>query len=224
MTGQYLSGRREIPVPADPPAAHQRPRARPCVGAREHNLQQHRRDLPARAVRRGHRRLRLRQVDAGQRHPLHLAGQADLPRADDPGPAPADHRPRPRRQGDPRRPVADRPHAAVQPGDLHRRLRPHPQAVRLDPRGEDARLPAGPVLVQRQGRPLRGVRRRRHDQDRDELPARRLRPVRGLPRRPLQPRDARGPLQGQDHRRGPRHADRGGASSSSPPSRRSRGT
>ena len=38
----------------------------------------------------------------------------------------------------------------------------------------------------------------------------RLRPVRGLPRRALQPRDARGPLQGQDHRRGPRHADRGG--------------
>ena len=68
----------------------------------------------------------------------------------------------------------------------------------------------GPVLVQRQGRPLRGVLRRRHDQDRDELPARRLRPVRGLPRRPLQPRDARGALQGQDHRRGARHADRGG--------------
>ena len=78
------------------------------------------------------------------------------------------------------------------------------------PGGQDARLPAGPVLVQRQGRPLRGVLRRRHDQDRDELPARRLRPVRGLPRRPLQPRDARGALQGQDHRRGPRHADRGG--------------
>ena len=36
-------------------------------------------------------------------------------------------------------------------------------------------------------------------------------PVRGLPRGPLQPRDARGALQGQDHRRGPRHVDRGGA-------------
>ncbi len=35
-------------------------------------------------------------------------------------------------------------------------------------------------------------------------------PVRGLPRRPLQPRDARGALQGQDDRRRPRHADRGG--------------
>ena len=36
-------------------------------------------------------------------------------------------------------------------------------------------------------------------------------PVRGLPRRPLQPRDPRGALQGQDDLRGPRHADRGGA-------------
>ena len=39
--------------------------------------------------------------------------------------------------------------------------------------------------------------------------------MRGLPRRPLQPRDARGALQGQDHRRGAGHADRGGAPSSS---------
>ena len=76
--------------------------------------------------------------------------------------------------------------------------------------GQDARLPAGPLLVQRQGRPLRGLLRRRHDQDRDELPAGRLRPLRGLPRRALQPRDARGALQGQDDRRGAGHADRGG--------------
>ena len=39
-------------------------------------------------------------------------------------------------------------------------------------RGQDPRLPAGPVLVQRQGRPLRQLLRRRHHQDRDELPAR----------------------------------------------------
>ena len=166
--------------------------------------------FPLGLLRRGHRGVRLREVDAGQRHPLHGAGQADLQRPHGAGAAPQDQRLRARRQGDPRRPVADRAHAAVQPGDVHRRLRPHPQAVRVDARGEDARLPAGPVLLQRQGRPLRGVRGRRHDQDRDELPAGRLRPVRGLPRRPLQPRDARGALQGQDHRRGARHADRGG--------------
>ena len=223
MTGQYLSGRREIPVPAV-----RRPRTKgrelTVHGAREHNLQRRRRQLPARRLHRRHRRLRLRQVDAGQRHPLHVAGQADLQRPHRPRPPHQDHRPRARRQGDPRRPVADRSHPAVQPGDLHRRLRPRPPALRLHPGGQDARLPAGPLLVQRQGRPLRGVLRRRHDQDRDELPPGRLRPVRGVPRRPLQPRDARGPLQGQDHRRGPRHADRGGRRVLRRGARRSRAT
>jgi excinuclease ABC subunit A len=57
---------------------------------------------------------------------------------------------------------------------------------------------------------LRGLLRRRHDQDRDELPARRLRPVRGVPRRPVQPGDPRGALQGQDGRGRAGHADRGG--------------
>ena len=167
----------------------------------------------------------LGQVDAGQRHPLHRRSPSELNGARTvPGPAQAGHRARPPRQGRPRRPEPDRPHAAVQPGDLHRRLRPRAQAVRRDDRGQGPRLPAGPVLLQRQGRPLRGLRRRRHDQDRDELPARRLRAVRGLPRRPLQPRDARGALQGQDHRRRARHADRGGGSSSSRRSRRSPGT
>ena len=67
------------PGPADPAPAHHRPRADRGRRPRAQPAQ-HRRDVPARAVRRGHRRLRLGQVDAGQRHPLHLAGQADLPR------------------------------------------------------------------------------------------------------------------------------------------------
>ncbi len=41
----------------------------------------HRRLVPARHVRRGDRGERVGQVDAGQRHPLHLARQADLQRA-----------------------------------------------------------------------------------------------------------------------------------------------
>ena len=80
LTGQYLSGRREIPLPEV-----RRPRTAgrelTVHGAREHNLRDVTVSLPARPVRRGHRRLRLRQVDAGQRHPLHRAGQADLQRA-----------------------------------------------------------------------------------------------------------------------------------------------
>ena len=62
------------PSPADTGPRADRPR-RPGE-----QPQGHRRHLPARLLRRGHRRLRLGQVDAGQRHPLHLAGQADLQR------------------------------------------------------------------------------------------------------------------------------------------------
>ena len=50
-------------------------------------------------------------------------------------------------QGGARRPGPDRPHAAVQPGHLHRRVRPRQEAVRGDHRGQDPRLPAGPVLA-----------------------------------------------------------------------------
>ena len=82
----------------------------------------------------------------------------------------------------------------------------------------------GPVLVQREGRALRGVRGRRHDQDRDALPPRRLRAVRGVQGRAVQPRHARHHVQGQEHRRGARPLDRGGRSSSSPTSRRSPAT
>ncbi len=80
----------------------------------------------------------------------------------------------------------------------------------------------GPLQLQRQGRPLRDLPGRRPDQDRDALPARRLRALRGLSRQALQPRHARGPVQGQEHRRGARDERGGGASSSSPTSRASR--
>ena len=65
------------------------------------------------------------------------------------------------------------------PATYTRRVRQHAQALRRHHRGQDPGLPTGPVLVQRQGRPLRQLLRRRHHQDRDELPPRRLRPVRG---------------------------------------------
>ncbi len=70
---------------------------------------------------------------------------------------------------------------------------------------EGARLRARPLLLQRQGRPLRGLPGRRRHQDRDALPARCLRHLRRLQGQALQPRDARGDVQGQDHRRRARH-------------------
>ena len=69
---------------------------------------------------------------------------------------------------------------------------------------------AGPLLVQRQGRALRGLPGRRRDQDRDALPARRLRHLRRLQGQALQPRDAGGAVQGQVDRRRARHDGRGG--------------
>ncbi len=81
----------------------------------------------------------------------------------------------------------------------------------IHPGSQGARLPAGPLLVQREGRSLRGVPGRRHDQDRDALPPRRVRPVRGVQGRALQPRHARHHMEGQEHRRRARHAGRGGA-------------
>ena len=78
------------------------------------------------------------------------------------------------------------------------------------PEVEGARLRARPLLVQRQGRPLRGLPGRRRDQDRDALPARRLRHLRRLQGQALQPRDPGGHLQGQVDRRRARHDGRGG--------------
>ena len=69
----------------------------------------------------------------------------------------------------------------------------------------------GRFSLQREGRALRGLQGRRADQDRDALPARRVRPLRAVPRQALQPRDAGGEVQGQEHRRRARHGDRGRA-------------
>ena len=54
-------------------------------------------------------------------------------------------------------------------------VRDDPGAVRRRPREPRPRLRAGPLQLQRQGRPLRELQGRRDPQDRDAVPARRLR-------------------------------------------------
>ena len=109
-----------------------------------------------------------------------------------------------------RRPVAARPLGPLEPGDLHEPLRADPRPDVAGAGRPDAGIRAGPLLVQREGRPLRGVRRRRTDRHRDALPPRRLRDVRRLRRPPVQPRDARGALQGAERGRGARPDGRAG--------------
>jgi excinuclease ABC subunit A len=171
-------------TPADRPEAEavdrRGARAQPAQPGRRH---------PARLPRLGHGGVGFGQVDAGQRHPGDGAGEPAERRAAGPGPAHPRHRPGQPGQAGPGGPGPNRSHPAEQPRHLHGSVGPGPQAVRRHHGGEGARLSAGSVLVQRQGRPLRGLLRRRHDQDRDELPARRLRPVRGVPRCPVQPGD-----------------------------------
>ena len=113
---------------------------------------------------------------------------------DEPGAHDAHRRPRADRQGDPDRSVADRPHAAIEPGHLHRPVHVPARALRDAAGRAGARLQAGPLLVQRQGRPLRGVPGRRRHRHRDALPAQRLRDVRGVQGPALQPRDAGDPV------------------------------
>ncbi|MDZ7669591.1 MAG: hypothetical protein U5Q16_09270 [Gammaproteobacteria bacterium] len=115
------------------------------------------------------------------------------------------------------RPEPHRPHAALQPGHLHRHFHAHPRTVRRHPGGPLARLQARPLQLQRQGRTLRGLPGRRRDQGGDALPARYLRALRRLQGQALQPRNPGGPLQGQEHPRGAGDDRGGGAAPSSTP-------
>ena len=96
---------------------------------------------------------------------------------------------------------ADRQDAPLLPRHLRRGVGLHPAPLRRDDGEPDPRLPSGALLLQRGRRALRGVRRPGRSPDRDELPARRARDLRRLPRRPLQHRDPVGVLPRPEHRR-----------------------
>ena len=203
LTGQYLSGKRFVPVPTRRGASLAASLS--YTGAKEHNLPRHRCRVPRGVPGRRDRRVRFGQVHVGQRHFVAGFDAADLQvqggaRASPPGGGDGGLR-----QSGRRGPVAHRPHPPEQPRHLHRRVRPCPAAFRQYHRSQGAWLPARSLLVQCVRGPLRCVLGRRHHKDRDALPARRVRAVRGLQGRPLQPRHSRRDLQGQEHRRRPGH-------------------
>ena len=115
----------------DAGAARHRPAPHPESDqrARQQSEERHRRN-PARPVHRRHRRLGRRQVDAAGRHALPRGGAPPQRRQRGPRAARPARRARTPRQGDRHRPVADRPHAALEPRDLHRRVHADPRMVR----------------------------------------------------------------------------------------------
>ena len=196
LTGKYLTGELSVDdarAPAAEPSPHHQGDQRP----RQQSEERHGGNS-ARAVHLRHRRLRRRQVDAADRHALQGDRAQAQQRQRGRRPARPHRGPRAYRQDHRHRPVADRPHAALQPRDLYRRVHADPRMVRRPARSQGARLRARPLLLQRQGRPLRGLPGRRRHQDRDALPARRLRHLRRLQGQALQPRNARSAVQGQD--------------------------
>ena len=82
-------------------------------------------------------------------------------RADPVGAHDTHRRARRARQGHRHRPEAHRPHAALEPRHVHQGVRRHPRRLRAAPRRARPRLGRGAIQLQREGGPLRAVRRRR---------------------------------------------------------------
>ena len=209
LTGAYLRHERSIPMPEERREPEQR--FDPAHRRRGAQPARHRRRDPARHAHARDRRVRIGQVLARERHARACAGEQVSTGRDV---APASTR---AIEGlDAIDKVID-----IDQTPIGRTPRSNPatytgvwddvrQLFASTPDAKARGYSPGSLLVQREGRSLRGVQGRRPDQDRDALPARRLRTVRGLRRCTLQPRDAPGHLPRQDRLRHPRHDRRGG--------------
>ena len=207
LTGKYLSGALRIPVPKSRRKATGKTLA--VVGALGEQPQERHREIPAGRLHGGDGRLGLGKSTLV--NDILLAARRAFPRGDGARRRSGSRsRARAPRQGHRHRPVAHRAHAPLEPRDVHERLQPDPGAHGAGSRCPDARLRPGALLVQREGGPLRELRGRRPDRDRNAFPAGHLRHLRRLRREALQPRDARGPLQGPQCRGHPRAHGRAG--------------
>ena len=208
VTGLWLRGEGEHPPwprrplkDAEPPHRRRRPPPQP---ARPH------RGRAPRPAHRRDRRLGLRQVHARPRRAL-PRGEGP-PRREAPAAGPARPEGPPRRGPRPRGGrVPDRPHPAIRPRDLRRDHGRDPHALRRGARRARPRLLPQPLLLQREGRPLRALRGPGPPPRDHGPPPRHVRPLRVLPGQALQRGHAGGPLQGAVRRPGARDDDRRGA-------------
>ena len=115
-------------------------------------LEEYRRQDPARENGHGLRRFGFGKINAHPRHSREGAFGKIAPRPRTPREAQSHQRRREHRQGRGGGPVADRPHAALKPGHLYRRLHGHPRSFHRDPRGQGQGLRRRKILLQRQRR------------------------------------------------------------------------
>ena len=208
ITGAFLRGERTVPDPDEAPQGQRQDARR----ARRAGAQppEARRRRPARDVHRGHRRVGLRQEHARHRRPVPGAGaRAERRRGSRSGRTTRSRAP----STSTRSSRSTRARSAGRRARTRRRTRACSGRSASSSPASRRRASAATrraASLQRQGRPLRELQGRRDPEDRDAVPARRLRDVRGLQGPALQPRGARDPLQGPLDRRRPRDDDRRG--------------
>jgi len=100
-------------------------------------------------------------------------------------------------------PITDWPHATFQPGDLYGAVHTDSRPVCRHPGSQGAGLQTGAFQLQCERRPLRGLPGRRIDPRGDAFPARHLCALRCLQGQALQPRNPERHIQGQEYSRSP---------------------
>ena len=141
-------------------ALRQREKAAHCWARAQNNLKNDQRGHPAGRVRVRDGRFRLGQVLAHQRDPLQIPGSKAQRRQEPAGRLQGHPRRGGAGQGDRDQSGADRTHAALEPGDVHRRVRPT-SASSMPPRRTPSCAATGPGGSRStcKRRPLRGLLR-----------------------------------------------------------------
>ena len=153
LTGRYLSGELSVAVPSER-RKPKKGREIKVVGARANNLKNVTAAIPLGVF------TAVTGVSGGGKSTFLIetlykaAARRIMGASRKSGRTRSHRRLRAHRQGHRHRPVADRPHAALEPGNLYRRLHAHPRLVRRPAGGQGAWAMHRPLLVQRQGRPL----------------------------------------------------------------------